>query len=79
MVFSSKLRSLYKVSHYSLDLQILKCHSEHQTLFYFSGRYYTFEYKNILLVTYKQRVSNCWAGIWNGVVEWKMEWNDEYT
>ena len=22
-------------------------------------------------------VSNCWNGIWNGTVEWKMEWNGE--
>ena len=22
-------------------------------------------------------VSNCWNGIWNGMVEWKMKWNDE--
>ena len=24
-------------------------------------------------------VSNRWTGIWNGTVEWKMEWNDECT
>ena len=24
-------------------------------------------------------VSNCWIGIWNGTVEWKMEWNGECT
>ena len=21
-------------------------------------------------------VSNCWTGIWNEMVEWKMEWNN---
>ena len=24
-------------------------------------------------------VSNRWTGIWNGTVEWKMEWNGECT
>ena len=25
----------------------------------------------------KRGVSNRWNGIWNGTVEWKMEWNGE--
>ena len=25
-------------------------------------------------------VSNCWTGIWNGTMEWKVEWNSKmYT
>ena len=24
-------------------------------------------------------VSNRWTGIWNGTVEWKMEWNSDHT
>ena len=24
-------------------------------------------------------VSNCWTGIWNVTMEWKMEWNSEHT
>ena len=24
-------------------------------------------------------VSICWTGIWNGTVEWKIEWNGECT
>ena len=27
----------------------------------------------------KMGVSNRWSGIWNGAVEWKMEWNSECT
>ena len=26
---------------------------------------------------YKWGVSNRWNGIWNGTVEWKMEWSGE--
>ena len=24
-------------------------------------------------------VSNCWTGMWNGTMEWKMEWNSGRT
>ena len=27
----------------------------------------------------KTGVSNHWTGIWNGTVEWKMEWNGEFA
>ena len=26
-----------------------------------------------------KRVSNCWTGMWNGTVVWKIEWNDHRT
>ena len=33
--------------------------------------------KNVTIITVN--VSNQWTGIWNGTVEWKMEWNSEHT
>ena len=32
-------------------------------------------YVNLLVSS--EGVSNHWNGIWNGTVEWKMEWNGE--
>ena len=28
-------------------------------------------------ITIRKGVSNHWTGIWNGMMEWKMDWNGE--